>query len=186
MTRATVRARRVLIVGLVALGACTAALRPAVAQQRVNGSEAELEAAYIYNFAKFVEWPAEAISDGRLTIAVIDDDPMATALTRIVEGKRAQGRPIVVQTGRGHAETAAQIAVIGTLDDASVAWQLDRVRDRPVLTVGHSPRFLQLGGAIRFKSVENRLRFEINATAVAKAGLHMSAQLLELAWSRSK
>jgi hypothetical protein len=152
-------------------------------QQGVSGSENDLKAALIYNFAKFVEWPAGALSGNSLTIDVIDDQPLVEALTRIVQRKQVHQRAVVVHArdhGRGRGQPEGDIAVIGSLEDSAVAWELERIGHRPVLTVGDSPRLLQLGGMIRYTVANDRLQFEINPEAAARSGLLLSAQLVEL------
>jgi hypothetical protein len=164
-------------IGIVALGAASLAAPP----QGVSGSANEIKAALIYNFAKFVEWPAGTLSGTTLTIDVIDDQALVAALTRAVQGKQVHGRAVVVHA-REHGQRGpdADIVVIGSLEDATVAWELERIGRRPVLTIGDSPRLLQLGGMIRFKVADDRLQFEINLEAAAQSGLLLSAQLVEL------
>ena len=57
----------------------------------------------LYNFAKFVEWPAESFPspDAPFAICVLGQDPFGRALDDIVEGERIQGRPLVVRRLKG-------------------------------------------------------------------------------------
>jgi uncharacterized protein DUF4154 len=169
--------RRVAVIAALLVASASAGAAPLA----VNASENDLKAAFIYNFAKFVEWPVAAATDP-LTIDVIDDDPLVAALKRTVEGKRAQGRPIVVRAQTAGSEPPdGDIAVIAAASDGQVAWHLDRLKRRPVLTIGDSPRFLQLGGMIQFRRVDSRLQFDINPRAASERGLRISAKLIVLA-----
>src|SRR5271165_5752448 len=61
--------------------------------------EARVEAAFIYNFTQFVEWPPEAsaVGDSTFIVAVVGDDPLAGALEQATAGKTVKGRPIQVK-----------------------------------------------------------------------------------------
>jgi hypothetical protein len=66
------------------------------------------------------------------------------------------------------------------VSEAAIALQLERVRSRPVLTIGDSPRFTQLGGIIQFRASDGQLRFQINQPAAAARGLRISGRLVVL------
>src|SRR5580658_6001674 len=61
--------------------------------------EARVEAAFIYNFTQFVDWPADALGakDAPFIVAVLGDDTLGGALETAMAGKAVEGRPIVVK-----------------------------------------------------------------------------------------
>jgi len=70
------------------------AVPPARAQE--PPLEYQVKAAYLYNFVKFVEWPAGA-ADGTLTICTAGRNPFGSALDDIVRGESIDGRAIAAR-----------------------------------------------------------------------------------------
>jgi len=138
--------------------------------------EYQVKAAYLFNFLKFVEWPA-ADSQGPLTVCVARPNPFGTALADIVRGESISGRPIVV---RVIGEPDATCSTVFVPHGASVAAYLAAAHDAPVLTVGEDPRFLEQGGIINLVIAGGNVRFEINQQAATQVGLTISSRLLRL------
>ena len=142
--------------------------------------EYEIKAAFIYNFARFVEWPAESLGTAdTLILGVLGEDPFGPALERL-EGKAVQGHRIEIK----RFATLDEFETCHILFVSSEGQELDRIlREIPqsgVLTVGEQS-FAQSGGVIAFVVRRNMIRFQINVAAGARAGLKISSQLLKLA-----
>lgn len=143
----------------------------------------DMKAAFLYNFAKFVEWPDKALPPDQepFTICVQGEERMQQAADRILQDKQVQGRPVSVRLVRAQ-EDAPLCQVLFV--DATVGAQAERVgglsKTFPVLTVGESDRFLQWGGIIKLFVEDGRLRFEISPQAAARAQLRVSSKLLKL------
>lgn len=170
--------RRVLIIACLLAGAATAAA------QSPRAPEYEVKAAFLYNFAKFVEWPSPAFSasSAHLRICVLGHDPFGDALIRIVEGKSISGHSIVIREAQSLAEArACHILFISRSDPDTLQQALAHLRDLPVLTVGENSEFLSLGGMINFVLEEDRVRFEINLEAAERHHLKISSKLLSVA-----
>jgi YfiR/HmsC-like len=175
---------RVLRVALVVSGAACGLLflRSADAQASL---EYEVKAAFLLNFAKFVEWPANAFSspNSPLAICILGKDPFGRALDEIVRGERIGGHPAIVRrmAEAGVAAKTCQIAFIaaGVRNVPAIL----RAFGPGVLTVGEQENFLVDGGVIRFAIENRRVRFDINRTAAQGAGLRLSSQLLMVARS---
>ena len=58
---------------------------------------------------------------------------------------------------------------------------LQAARDRPMLIVTDMPQGLDVGSALNFVPVQDRLRFEASLRAVDRTGLKVSSRLLALA-----
>ncbi len=66
-----------------------------VTAQAVN--EYQVKAAFIFNFAKFVEWPVDASGEpGVLVVGVVGDDPFGGALDRL-NGSLVNGRRLRIR-----------------------------------------------------------------------------------------
>ena len=145
-------------------------------------TEYEVKAAFLYNFARFVEWPSDAPRAEPFVIAILGRDPFGSVLDETVSGKAVAGRPIhVKRASRVDEVLDAQIVFVAASENKDVQAIL-RALDRPgVLTVGEVEGFAEQGGAINFTVQSRRVRFEINPTQAEQAHLKMSSQLLKLA-----
>lgn len=144
-------------------------------------SQAQVEAAFLYNFTKFVEWPDHA-AHRPIVIGVLGESRLTADLRAIVADRKVNGRAIVVRTVATLDEVkAVQILFVESEADAWFQALKDGLGDAPVLTVGESAAFIGAGGAIRFVARDSKLRFEINVGAAERARLKVSAQLQELA-----
>lgn len=158
------------------------AFRPAVsvADPAPTADEYQVKAAFLYNFTRFVQWPWPPA--GPFVIAVVGDDRIAEALERVVRGKTAHGRAVVVRRlAPSDDPRGAHILFVTADSEARTADLRARALAAGVLTVGESPYFLREGGMIRFLVDDNRVRFQIDAAAAQAAGLRISSQLLSLA-----
>ena len=146
--------------------------------------EYKLKAAFVFNFAKFIEWPPQAF-DGdtnSIVIGILGDDPFGTALEEIVHGRTINGRSLTIQRARRLEELkACHLLFISRSEQQKLKNILAQLAERPVLTVSDTPDFLDGGGAINFLMEGRNVRFEINAGAAERAGLKIDAQLLSLA-----
>jgi hypothetical protein len=149
-------------------------------------SSTQIQAAFVYNFTKFVEWPAQTFRSRTqpLVIGVLGEGPLAAELATIVEGRTVNGRPIVVRSISADGDIGTtQLLFVGETQDERFAAIEVGIREMPILTVGESPEFAAAGGAFRFLEQDGKLRFEINMTAVEHSGLKVSGQLQKLATS---
>jgi hypothetical protein len=170
------RAGRVLAVS--ALGLCAAGAGGAPAEYQVKG-------AFLYNFAKFVDWPAPAL-DGRdrFVICVLGSGEEEREFSAVVGGRNVRGRPVVVQAlGTADEASACHILFVSGSRDLPAEDVARAVAGHHVLTVGESDRFARDGGMVNFVSLERKLRFEINKRRAEDAGLVISSHLLKLAQS---
>ncbi len=152
-----------------------------------DSSEYLIKAGFIYNFAKFVEWPTVAFAqpDSPIVIGVLGTDPFGNLIDRIVENKKIGARGLVVKRVKWNADLKdlkeCKILFVGASEKAHVDDLLQIVKSLPILTVGETPGFAERGGVIRFVLEDNRVRFEINVEAARRADLTISSRLLTLA-----
>lgn len=139
--------------------------------------EYRVKAAFLFNFAKFVEWPAET-ADGPLTICVAGRNVFGDALVDTVRGETINGRLLAV---RVLLEPEAGCHMIFVPRGAATAAYLRTARSSPSLTVGESPDFIAQGGIVNFTLDGTSVRFEIDPEAAERVGLRISSRLLRLA-----
>lgn len=152
-----------------------------------ESSEYLIKAGFIYNFAKFVEWPSGAFAepDSPIVIGVLGTDPFGTILDRIVEDKKIGSRGFVVKRLKWGKDLRdlkeCKILFVSSSEKAHIDDFLQMVKGLPILTVGETPGFAERGGMIRFTLEDNRVRFEVNVEAARQAELSISSRLLTLA-----
>lgn len=154
-----------------------------LAMSALAADEYAIKAAYLYNFAKFVEWPPRSFTtDGDpLRICVIGDNPFGDALTSL-GGKAVGSHAVAVQVLPAHSEApGCHIVFINRSQQLRLKTLLTVFSKRPVLTVSDIEDFAQQGGVIGLIEVEQRIHFTINLAAMRRAGLKLSSQLLKLA-----
>jgi hypothetical protein len=156
------------------------------AQDRnVAVGENDIKAAFLYNFAKFVEWPEEVLGLGvSFTVGVVGDPGVADALQGTLRDKTVRGHRFEVRYfAAPHELQICHMLLIGSTNKKDVQAVLNAVQGTPVLTIAHIEDFTHLGGIIELILENRKMRFEINAGAARKAGLKVSSQLLKLARS---
>jgi len=146
-------------------------------------SEEEIKSAMLYNFTKFVEWPAGVLGSGApLVIGVLGGDPMIPVLEAVLRDKAVFGHPVVVRRlDSGGSPRTCAVLLVGLADRTETARILQSVAHSPVLTIGERAEFSRLGGVIAFIREGQRVHFQINLDAANRAGLHISSKLLRLA-----
>lgn len=167
-----------------ALLAVLAALVPHGTARAESGSiENAVKATYLYKFAPFVEWPPSAFASASspLQLCILGRDPFGTSLDQAVSGQRVAGHPVAVRRlERVSAVSGCHILYVGA-SRSQAAEALQAVRGAPVLTVADSG---QVSGAIiSFVVKDNRVRFDIDASAAAANRVTISSKLLSLATS---
>jgi hypothetical protein len=149
--------------------------------QAQTANEYQVKAAFILNFARFVDWPGDAFGDGgSLVVGVVGDDPFRGALDQL-SGDSVNGRRLVVKRLRSTDNLrACQILFVSSSERNRLGKIMESVRGASVLTIGEVPQFNQIGGVIRFIVQDNKVRFEINTNAAGQARLRISSKLLAL------
>ena len=170
-----------ILMGLTALAAVGRFGAPA---QGLEAPEHQVKAAFLFNFAKFVEWPAKAFTSTNtpLVFGVCGHSPVTADLRAAVQGRTLNGHPLECREVSAPNEMKACHVLFVPRGDAGRMKQiLDSLDSASVLTVGESERFIEAGGMINFVLENDRMRFEINNGAARHAGLKISSKLLSLA-----
>lgn len=152
--------------------------------------ESHLKALFLYNFAKFVDWPSNAFSqaDSPLVIGIIGDNPFEDYLERTIEKKKINEHPLVVKPFKSLAEVRAAVEsralhmlFIDRSSPERISTVLDTLKEFSVLTVSDADSFFEAGTMINFVRVEDKVGFAINNGAARKVNLGISSKLLSLA-----
>jgi YfiR/HmsC-like len=177
------RARRSLVALLLAALFSLVCIPGACGQTEVLG-EYQLKAAFLFNFAKFIEWPAASFAapQSPFVICIMGTDPFGRTMDDALQGKTVGDRPVTVERSKDLAEARhCQMIFVSSSEKHRVADILEGLRGAKVLVVGETDGFAAAGGTIQFTLEENRVRFLINTDAASRAGLNVSSKLLSLA-----
>jgi hypothetical protein len=150
------------------------------AQRAVD--EPGMKAAYMEQFAKFIEWPGDADAPAAPRVFCMSDPVVADAADSAGTDRRIGGRPAVVKRVKpGDDVRSCSMLFVGGSSTESIRKFLASTKDLSIFTVGDGPSFTAAGGMVHFYSEQNRLRFAVNPAIAQRAGLKLSSQLLSLA-----
>ncbi len=153
-----------------------------LAQSR-NVGEYDVEAAFLSNFGKFVEWPANAFPPpgAPMVIGIYGENPFQGSLADIVHGRTIDGRQIIVQSVSFNGVQNCQLLYISPSEQKNVAAVVRKLNGVSVLTITENVDPAQSGAIINFVTRNHQIRFEINDAAARRARLKISSKLLSLA-----
>jgi hypothetical protein len=149
-----------------------------------TADEYHVKAAFLFNFAKFVEWPPQAFKSPSdpIAICVVGKDPFGDALEQAVNGRTAQGRSFTLrQLTDAHQAAGCQILFVSSSERKRLPSILREIKTSGVLAVGESDNFTAEGGVVNFRIEGGTVRIQINVEAAAQQQLHISSKLLGLA-----
>lgn len=142
----------------------------------------QTKAVFLYNFAKFVQWPADAFQDPRapLVFGVLGTDAFGDVLANAINGKKVNGRLVEVRHGRTLDDVGrCHILYVGGSEEENVAALLQSLNPS-VVTVSEIDEFLRSGGILQIAILQNRVRFAVNTARAEQAGVRISSKVLTL------
>jgi hypothetical protein len=161
-----------------------ASLLTATSSRADDNKESLIKAAFVYNFVKFVQWPG-ALAIGGLThidICVLGNSSMSQTGAVFRQASTPKlSLNLTSESSAGAASGHCHIVFISSSEAARLDEILAQLKTKPVLTVSDISGFADRGGMIGFTTEDNKVKLEVNPKAAAAAGLHIDAQLLEIA-----
>lgn len=158
-----------------------------VAQAQSGMSEYAVEAAYLFDFGKFVRFaPVDGagVKPPTFDICIVGEDPLKHSLDDLTAHEKLDGKPVrVVRLKSAVDAKGCSIAYWSASEDGRIRRDLDSMRGAQVLTVSDAPDFLREGGTIQFVTEGNHVRFSVNLAAAQQAHLRLSSELLKVALS---
>lgn len=176
--------RIVLLRTLLALEALTLILPGVSRGDEAGPTEYEVKAAYLYNFARFVEWPSDAFvaPTSPFVVAVLGEDPFGSALEDLLTNKKILNRDITIVRTRNPEEAAhAHLVFIASSELHEMPHILRALAGRSILSVGDVPDMARQGSVIGFRMEAAKVRFDINTASAQQARLKLRSQLLKVA-----
>ncbi|HKV06252.1 MAG TPA: YfiR family protein [Candidatus Acidoferrales bacterium] len=152
--------------------------------QTNSPGEYQLKAAFLFNFAKFIEWPPTSFANPQspFFICVLGMDPFGRTIDDLLAGKAIGNHPVSIERSDELAEERhCQVVFVSSAEKRRVREVLNGLKGTNSLVVGETEGFAAAGGVIQFDLEENHVRFLINTDAADRAGLKVSSKLLSLA-----
>jgi hypothetical protein len=144
-------------------------------------SDTAVKAAFLYNFARFTEWPALAAA-APIVVCIVGQDTIAAALTKTFGGQSIGGHMLDTRVSQDSAAwRACHVLFVADVATRQSSDGIGAIKALPVLTVSDGKGFAQAGGIIELFVEGGRMRFVINVDAVERSRLHLSSRLLGLA-----
>jgi len=146
--------------------------------------EYQVKAAFLYNFAKFIEWPPDSFASEKspMSFCIFGHDPFGTSFDEALRGKKVNNREFLPRRVKEYAELrTCHLVFVSWQEDKHLPEILSSVKGASVLVVGESADFAGRGGTVQFLLEENKLRFAVNLEAAKRARLQISSKLLALA-----
>lgn len=148
----------------------------------------QLKALYLHNFAKYTEWPKEALGDGNapFVLGILGKDPFGKDI-EIIEGKSIKGRKLIVKHFANVQEVKdCHLLFISSSETERLPQILKALEKSSILTIAEVEGFLQYSGMINLVAEQKgpgsqSVAFEINRAAAEKVNLKLDTQLLKLA-----
>jgi hypothetical protein len=185
------RQRRRAASALLAFWLAAAGLAPTVAAYAADAplaaSEERVQAAYLHKFLNYADWPPASFpqADTPYVIGVAGDDAVADELARIAAGRSVNNRGVIVKRllpgDSFNAPSDLHMLYIGRGERARQAQWLRMAKGRPVLTVTAQDAGLEQGSIINFRTVDERVRFELSLDAAEQSGLRLNSRLFSVA-----
>lgn len=144
--------------------------------------ESDVEAAYLFNFGKFIRTQRHPAA--HFTVCILGVDPFGSKLTELTNKETIDGRPMrAVTINQVEEARACDILYLGEPDPTRMASDLKQLSGYPALTVSSMPDFLEHGGMIQFVIQQDHVRFRVNLDAVTRSNIQLSSELLKVAVS---
>lgn len=153
------------------------------AQTRVQATEDEIKAEYLFKFNDYIQWPiGTSEKSPTFGICVVADEQFTRVVADVLHDRRVRDKPIVLR--RPESASVARQCQVLYLSRAELArsdWLVEALELQPVLLVSDAPDFLERGGTIALVLENNRMRFDISLPAAKRSGLTIDSRLLRSA-----
>jgi hypothetical protein len=150
---------------------------------QAQSKEYQIKAAFLFNFAQFVDWPSAAFANTNapFCIGVLGDDPFGGALDTTIQDEAIGNHKIIIERSQNVEDLKnCQMIFVSKSEKKHIGEILLDLDSKPILKVSEIDGFAQDGGGINFFLAGTKVRFEINPDAAQSDGLKISAQLLSL------
>jgi hypothetical protein len=167
----------------VVLSALTLVMTAAPAFAGQSTSASELKAAFVFNFVRFTDWPADVIPAGApIVTCLLEDGAIADTLRQLVKGRTVGTHGVEARVvSRDEARRGCHVLYVSGLDLKRSDELVASLQDSAILTISDDERFAERGGIANFFIQNDNMGFAVNILALQRARLQLSAKVLALA-----
>jgi hypothetical protein len=141
----------------------------------------EVYSMMVFNFVKYVQWP-EQDKAGDFVIAVVGNNDIYNTLNSWYAGKAKGAKTYVIKKFNSAAEiTDCQVVFIDKSKSGEFESINNKVKGKGTLVVTDRNGLGSKGSCINFKTVDEKLRFELNQQAINASNLKVSGSLSSMA-----
>lgn len=157
----------------------------AICLSKLYGQHSEyiMKAVFFEKFSRFIEWPNELSNpNDPFIITILGDNPFNNILEDIYATQKIKNRKVIINyANRLSNVKTTHILFISGSEKSHLSEILNYTKDKPILTISDTDGFAKQGVLINYYIEENKIRFEINETAVKRSGLYISFRLMQTA-----
>jgi hypothetical protein len=149
--------------------------------QAADDTPSKIKATFIYNFTKYIEWPA-SYKQGNFIIGIVGTTPLLKDLSNMAATKKAGTQPFEIQSFPNvNAISKCHLLFVASDNAANIKEISNKMKGYSTLIVAEKPGCAKLGAAINFVIQENKQRFELNKANAEKYNLKIGSSLAGLA-----
>lgn len=146
-------------------------------------TEHKIQSIFIYNFAKYTQWPSSNQS-GDFVIEIVGKSALADELEKLVTNKSVGAQKIIIkrisstdQVGNCH------ILVLPSNESKHFEAAQAKVKGKPTLLITGKAGLGQKGSGINFVIKDDKWAYELNQASLSENGLRVSTEISKLAIS---
>jgi hypothetical protein len=140
----------------------------------------EIHTMLIFNFIKYIEWPAETKS-GDFVIAVYGDDDVYNQLSKLYGQREIKGQNTnIVNISDVSEMGAAHVLYVASNKSRDFDAILEKYDTKPTLIITDKSGLGKKGSSINFREAGGKLKFEINQATFDNSNLKVSSQLVNM------
>ncbi len=147
----------------------------------VKGQNERLQATYIYNIVKYIEWPA-AYKTGDFVIGILGNSSVTKELKKLAETKKVFNQKItIVEFSSTDQISKCHVLFISKLSSGLISIAVSKVGTNATLIIGESEGLATQGAGINFIVQEDVVSFQLNEVSIKRRGLQVDSKLKSLA-----
>ena len=145
-----------------------------------NTDVEQIQAMYIYNFIKHIQWPENSVKS-EFVIGVYGNSNIYQHLLNYTKGKSLGQKKIrIVQISSLDQAVNCQLLVVTQQKSSQMNSIVNHPNLKNTLIVGDKPGTIAEGGAIEFALVDNKMKFRISEDNANKHNIRISKSLLDM------
>lgn len=146
----------------------------------VKGQNEKFKALFLYNFTKYIEWPADK-QGGDFVIGVLGNSPIIKELDIIASKKKIGLQPIKVKVFNSINDIGScHVLFIPSGKSSSLAQVNKKIAEKGILVITDKPGLGKKGSGINYVLNGGHQDFEINKNTIEQQNLKVNSSLFAL------